>query len=243
MPPDTHKATGSASEPTPERGVANSLSAATLLAFAGGSLDAFLYLQHGRVFAGAMTGNAVLCGIALLGGNRFEALRHLLPLLGFVCGVTLAELLQERLKPHAVTIGLLGEIVGLLVASFLPPGFPDLLFVPLIAVVAAYQIASFRKVDDYSYNSTFITGDLRTAVVGLYKALHPSSRREGMRQARDLGLIVACFLTGAVTGALFSSHLGNHTLWVPIVALSLALGMAVRALGKEAPERTASPSF
>ena len=51
-----------------------------LLAFAGGTLDAFLYLVHGKVFAGAMTGNAVLCGIAILGRNGPDILHDALPI-------------------------------------------------------------------------------------------------------------------------------------------------------------------
>jgi hypothetical protein len=46
-----------------EHNVVDSLSAGALFAFTGGSLDAFLYLNHGHVFAGVMTGNAVLWGV------------------------------------------------------------------------------------------------------------------------------------------------------------------------------------
>jgi uncharacterized membrane protein YoaK (UPF0700 family) len=48
--------------PSPERRAADSLPSAVLLAFTGGSLDAFIYINHGHVFAAAMTGNAVLFG-------------------------------------------------------------------------------------------------------------------------------------------------------------------------------------
>ena len=226
MAPDSHPPDGS--EPSPERTAAETLVSATLLAFTGGSLDAFLYLQHGKVFAGAMTGNAVLCGIALLGGNGYEAVSHCLPLVAFVCGVLLAETAQDRLKHHAVTTGLACEIAGLLGASFLPRRFPDMLFISCIALLSAYQIASFGKTDRYSYNSTFITGDLRTAIVGVYKALHRETRAEGLTQARELGLIVGCFLTGAVTGAVLAPRTGNHTLWVPSFALCVVFFMALR---------------
>ena len=227
-----------ANPPSPERQAADSLVSAALLAAAGGSLDAFLYLGHGHVFAGAMTGNAVLCGIALLGDNGQEALRHASPIVAFACGVLLAEWLGGHLKHHAVTVGLAGEILGLLAASFLPRGFPDLVFIPCIALLAAYQIAGFRKADRFSYNSTFITGDLRTALVGLYKAFHPETRREGLLQARDLGLIVACFSAGAAVGAILTPPLGNHTLWAPALALLLVLGLALRRSLAAAPLRS-----
>lgn len=229
MPPPTPSQAGHpAPGPSAERQAADSLLFASLLAAAGGSLDAFLYLQHGKVFAGAMTGNAVLCGVALLSHDRSEAVRHASPIAAFICGILLAEWLQDRLKPHAIRIGLSCEIVGLFAASFLPPSFPDVIFVPMIALLAAYQIAGFRKADQYSYNSTFITGDLRTAIVGLYRSINPATRAEGLRQARDLGLIVACFLAGATAGAVLAPRMGNHALWAPVLVLCIVLGIAIR---------------
>jgi len=83
-------------KPTPERRVADSLPSASLLAFTGGSLDAFLYLEHGKVFAGAMTGNTVLAGIALLSHDHTDAIRHILPIVAFLIGVWIAKLLDDR---------------------------------------------------------------------------------------------------------------------------------------------------
>jgi uncharacterized membrane protein YoaK (UPF0700 family) len=217
-----------ATKRTPERQVADSLLAAALLAFTGGLLDAFLYVAHGKVFAGAMTGNAVLCGIALLGRNWTEILHHALPILAFLCGVGLSEVLQARVKHHSVTLGLALETIGLLAASFLPGGFPDQVFVFLIALLAAFQIASFRTADSYSYNSTFITGDLRSLVVGCYKALRPGTRREGAREARDFGVVIGSFAVGAFLGGMLAKRYGNHTLWLPVALLSGVFAMALR---------------
>lgn len=229
MAPSSASCGDPARTPTPEQQVANSLVAAVLLAFTGGILDSFLYVAHGKVFAGAMTGNAILCGIALLGRHWPDILHHAMPLLAFLCGVWLSELLQARVKHHAVTIGLALEAAGLLVASFLPSSFPDPPFVFLIALLAAFQIASFRTADSYSYNSTFITGDLRTFMVGVYKSMHPQTRADGVRQARDLGAIIGSFILGALTGATLARRYLNHTLWLPVLALSLVFAMALRS--------------
>ncbi|WP_158787128.1 YoaK family protein [Granulicella sp. L46] len=209
---------------TAEHQVAGSLLSAILLAITGGSLDAFIYLNHGHVFAAAMTGNGVLLGVAILHHDYAQALRHLLPIFGFITGIFFANLLDKSLKHHAVTVGLICEISALFVASFLPGHFPDLAFVPIISIVAAYQITSFRQVDTYAYNSTFITSNLRTAVDGLYDALTPAKRKAGLRKFRELSCIVLAFLGGAIAGAILSSHLYNHTLWLidlPLVAVLL----------------------
>jgi uncharacterized membrane protein YoaK (UPF0700 family) len=42
---------------------------ALLLGTTGGFLDAVVYLNHGHVFANAMTGNVIFLGIAAIGRN------------------------------------------------------------------------------------------------------------------------------------------------------------------------------
>jgi uncharacterized membrane protein YoaK (UPF0700 family) len=99
-----------------------------------------------------------------------------------------------------------------------PPSFPDIPFTAIVAYVAAFQVASFRRVDRFSFNSTFVTGNLRDAVEGIYDALDPSGTPEthekGRSQALNLGLICLCFLTRAVLGAWAAPHLANRSLWL-----------------------------
>jgi uncharacterized membrane protein YoaK (UPF0700 family) len=211
----------------PEHQAAESLGSAMLLASTGGALDAFVYLNHGHVFAAAMTGNGVLLGVAVLHKDWMQVVRHLLPIFGFVVGVLAAKVLDGAFKSHAVTVGLGCEIAVMLGASFLPGGFPDLAFVPMIAIVAAYQVASFRSADSYAYNSTFMTGNLRTAIDGVYEAMHPATRAAGTKKARELSLIVVSFLAGAAVGAVLSPRMLNHTLWVIETPLAGVLGLVV----------------
>ena len=224
--PATSANPSTTSSPTEYRAV-GSLPSAILLALTGGSLDAFIYLNHGHVFAAAMTGNGVLLGVAILHHDYLQAAHHLTAILGFLLGVFLANVLDSKLKHHAVTTGLLCEISVLLTASFLPGSFPDDLFVPIIAIVAAYQVTSFRRADTYAYNSTFITGNLRSAVDGLYDALNPHHRKAGLRKFRDLSAIILAFLTGAAIGAILSPHLYNHTLWLISLPLFAVLTLVL----------------
>lgn len=208
--------------------VANSLLPAILLAFTGGGLDAFVYLNHGHVFAAAMTGNGVFLGITLLNHQGEQALRHALAIGSFIVGILAAKLLQSRLRRHAVAVGLAGEMLILFVLAWTPGSFPDLAFVPIIAVASAYQSGSFREVDGYPYNSNFITSNLRTIVDGLYEMTSPPTREGGRRKARSFALIVASFLTGALLGALISPRLLNHTLLVFELPLLAVLALVLR---------------
>jgi uncharacterized membrane protein YoaK (UPF0700 family) len=191
---------------------------AMLLAATGGLLDAVVYLNHGHVFANAMSGNVIFLGIAVLGHDWGDIVPHLVPLAGFIAGVLTSKHLRARLGIRSVLLGLVSEIVAVFILGWLPGSFPEMAFTGIIAYVAAFQVASFRRVDRFAYNSTFITGNLRDVAEGLYEAHTPNStpetREKGLSQARDLGLICLCFLVGAILGAWSAPRLGNHSLWL-----------------------------
>jgi uncharacterized membrane protein YoaK (UPF0700 family) len=205
------------------------LSDAMLLAATGGLLDAVVYLNHGHVFANSMSGNVIFLGIAVLGRDWGDIVPYLLPLAGFFAGVLTSKHLRARLGLRSVVLGLALEIVAIFIFGWLPGSFPEMAFTGIIAYVAAFQVASFRRVDRFAYNSTFITGNLRDVAEGLYEALTPNSAPE----TREKGL---CFLGGAILGAWSAPRFGNHSLWLAEPFL-----LAVAVLSFRRPAAPASP--
>jgi len=189
-----------------------------VLAATGGLLDSVVYLNHGHVFANAMSGNVIFLGIAALGHDWTDIVPHLVPLTGFFAGVLTSKHLRTRLGMRSVILGLSLEIITIFVLGWLPGRFPEMAFTGIIAYVAAFQVASFRRVGRFAYNSTFLTGNLRDVAEGLYDALVPYSspeiREKGLSQARALGLICLCFLTGAILGAWAAPRFANYSLWL-----------------------------
>jgi uncharacterized membrane protein YoaK (UPF0700 family) len=196
----------------------NALSSAMLLAAAGGLLDAVVYLNHGHVFANNMTGNLIFLGIAALAHDRDTLIPHLVPICGFFLGVLTSKYLRTGLGLRCAPIALILEIVTIFALGWLSPETPSMTFTGVIAYVAAIQVASFRHVEAFDYNSTFMSGNLRDVAEGLYEALAPSSRAEtrgwGRAKTIDLGLMVLCFFLGAVVGAWTAPRFGNHSLWL-----------------------------
>ena len=210
----------------------NSVLSAMLLAFTGGLLDAFVYLNHGHVFASAMTGNGVLFGVALLHHDTAQALRHVVPGIAFLAGVATSKIFETTLGSRAVAAGLLLELLTLFAASWLPLSFPNMAFTALIAFVASYQVSSFRKVDSFTYNSTFITGNLRTAGDGVFEGFFSSAdianRSTGRRKFTDLSLVILSFLLGATSGAWLAPLFANRTLWFALPGLAIVLLLSRR---------------
>jgi uncharacterized membrane protein YoaK (UPF0700 family) len=194
----------------------NLLSDAMLLASTGGLLDAVVYINHGHVFANAMTGNVIFLGIAAVGRKWEEIIPHLVPLGGFFAGVLTSKHMRSRLGARSILLGLTLEILTLFALGWFPGSVPQMAFTAVIAYVAAFQVASFRRVDRFPYNSTFVTGNLRDVAEGFYDAVTSNTsdtREKGVTQARDLSLICLCFLAGAIFGAWAAPRFGNHSLW------------------------------
>ncbi|SNT32627.1 Uncharacterized membrane protein YoaK, UPF0700 family [Granulicella rosea] len=208
--------------PDPPEQRVESLPTALLLAATGGLLDAAVYLLHGHVFANAMTGNVVLMGVAAFSRQPGQAVRHLAPILTFLFAVTCSKTLRRLPARRAVLGTLLLELAVLAVAGALPMSFPQMLFTALITFGSTFQVASFRRVGHFSYNSTFVTGNLRDAAEGFYDALladEPAQRRDGREKALALGAVCLCFLAGAAIGTIAAPRLGNHAFWIALPLL------------------------
>jgi uncharacterized membrane protein YoaK (UPF0700 family) len=163
----------------------NRLTNALLLATAGGLPDAVVHhLNHDHVFANATTGNVILLTPSAVGREWSDIIPHLAPLGGFFAGVTASQHIRFHLAERSVLLLSVGfEGVALFALGWLPNSFPDVAFTPIIAFVSAVQVASYRRVGRFSYNSTFVTGNLRDVAEGLSRPPHPASLPSPARRA------------------------------------------------------------
>jgi len=223
----------------------NSLLDASLLAATGGLLDALVFLNHGHVFATSMTGNLIFLGIAAISRNWNEIVPHIAPVIGFILGVLTSKHLRTWLGIRSLILSLVLEIITVFALGWVPHAFPDMVFTGVIAYVAAVQVASFRRVDRFAFNSTFITGNLRAVAEGLYETLTPTStpetREEGRTQARDLGLISFSFLAGAIFGAWATPRFANHCLWLAEPFLIAVAIHCIRHSASPIPQPSTDP--
>jgi len=200
------------------------------LSVSAGYLDGFTYIGHGHTFASAMTGNMVLLGVNLaLSGAA--ALSYFYPLLAFVFGVIVANLLGRgevrrhmTLSPHFVTLFV--EILVLTGVAFLATGIDDHIIVAVVTVSTAMQNTSFRNIGTRTYNSIIMTGNLQNFSNSLATGVWPGDRA-AREQVRDLGAVLLSFIIGAVLGTLATPRFGDRATLAPatllvVVALALA---------------------
>ena len=213
------------SQQSPDYAIVDSLPCASLLGFAGGSLDAFLYLNHGHVFAGVMTGNAVLCGVGVFNKSSGGALHYAWPLLAYVCGILLVAIARRHVHHHPVRFELGAVMCGFFVMSLVPWSLPDEGYACIIVFLTGFLVGISQNIDSYAYNATVLTGTLRDGTIALYNTFIPSLRAENSRKGRDLWTLMFCFFAGAVSGGLLGKHIGNHALWLPIAVLGLVFAL------------------
>jgi uncharacterized membrane protein YoaK (UPF0700 family) len=225
-----------------------------VLAAISGYVDAVSYLGLGRVFTSNMTGNTVLFGLALAQSQPFAALRSLIALAGFLCGVAVATLVAGRGRPpqgarlwpaHVTTAFvveggvLLAFGAGCLVARTPASGLVYLLIV-LSALAMGMQSMAVRDLGVTGVTTTYITGTWTTLIGELVTTARErghGSTRQTMQAAwpplsttRDVRLVQAAvlgvYVVAAVAGGLMESRLQLVAGVVPFVAMAMVVTVA-----------------
>lgn len=206
----------------------------TLLALAGGFLDAYTYICRGGVFANAQTGNIVLFSIHLMQMEWARAAASAIPVIAFAVGIIVTETVRRRQKLigflHWRQGMLILEIVILAAAVFIPEGPLDSLVNVMISFICSLQVHSFRRVHGHGIASTMCTGNLRSGTEALY---HYMETRDPyfMHKYRCYYGIILAFIIGAVGGTAASNVFPEHALVCPIVVYIIAFFIMIKEDG------------
>lgn len=200
-----------------------------LLAVVGGFLDAYTYICRGHVFANAQTGNIVLLGVHLTNQNWGKAFYYVLPILAFVLGIFVCEMIQSLFKwkesIHWRQLVVLVELFCLILAGFLPLGKTDTLVNVMVSFVCALQVEAFRKMNGNSYATTMCTGNLRSATENLYRYLK-NRDAQCLKNSLQYYNVIVFFIIGAAVGGYLTLHMGANAVWVSCIGL-LAVFLAM----------------
>ncbi len=194
---------------TTQEQISDSLFLNLILAFSGGFQDAYTYIVRDKVFANAQTGNIVLMSTHLMAGHWLRGLKYLFPLLSFVIGVFIADVVQYKFK-GAKTLHwrqgiVLAEMTIMVVVGFLPQGFSTLACC-MISCSCAMQLYSFRKVRKNTYASTMCIGNLKSSTTALSAFLRSRDKKD-LNIALDYLAVIFIFACGAGIGGNFRSYL------------------------------------
>lgn len=196
--------------------MSDSLMLAVVLTLAGGLQDAYSYNCRGHVFANAQTGNVVLLGQNLAMGEWKSAVRYLMPLLAFVGGVYVAELIHYRCKQsqrlHWRQIVLMTELLFLILAGLMPEQW-DMFANMLLSFSCAMQVNAFRKFRGMPSATTMCIGNMRSATELLCR-YHITGNAKERQASIYYYSIIGIFALGAAVGSILCRVMGRHTIWV-----------------------------
>lgn len=205
---------------------------------AGGFMDAFSYLAHGKVFATGQTGNVVLLAINLAQLNWLGVARYLAPIIAFVSGVIASKHVLANVHDgdhfRMQRWVIIFEAVAFALIALLPPTVPDLIVNLAISFCAAVSFENFRTFGTKSaYASVFCTGNLRSFAETFYDGFIRHDRHEMHRSLRYIAL-VASFSLGVVLGYFLIGALGHHAAFT-ISAIFLIASFFVGDYSHDAP--------
>ncbi|SHK47248.1 Uncharacterized membrane protein YoaK, UPF0700 family [Anaerocolumna jejuensis DSM 15929] len=195
-----------------------------LLCISGGFQDAYTYICRDGVFANAQTGNIVLMGQHFAEGDLKLGLRYLFPVVSFLLGIILAELIKKYCKEfdkiHWRQIVLAIEILILFLAGFIPEEM-DLPANMLVSLVCAMQVQSFRKLNGNAYATTMCIGNLRTATE-LWFSYHTTKKPELKKKSMLYYGFIGIFAVGAAVGSIMAGLFEKKAIWFSCLVLIVA---------------------
>lgn len=192
--------------------ISESMRLGILLSLSGGFMDAYSYIERGKVFANAQTGNILLLGISLSEGEYVQMIHYLLPIMAFVCGIALSDVIRIKKQTfiHWRQISIIMEAVILFVVAFIPHHY-NLLANSLTSLACGIQVESFRKIHGITIATTMCIGNLRGGTQNLCQYF--VSKEKGYLKNGLLYFgIITSFVVGAVIGHIFIQSIHQYAI-------------------------------
>ena len=189
---------------------------ACILAIVAGYADAVGFLVFGA-FAGAMTGNTVLLGIALAGADFGAAAQSAVIILSFLAGVAASAVLGRKL-PLVAILGI--EAVAIIAAALIAP----LVAAPILAFAMGLQNATMTRFAGANLNTVVLTGNLQKMMQGFLGRFTGSTKppKSEAVESKMIAGLWAAYLGGVVAGAL-----AHHWIAYPLLPVVLLLPLAL----------------
>jgi uncharacterized membrane protein YoaK (UPF0700 family) len=200
------------------------------LTFSTGIVDAVGYLGLDRVFTGNMTGNVVILGMALVGGDDLPVVGPVIALVGFFLGAVLGgrALVGGSGAWNRRTTWVFGAVGGLMAAVGVvllfdeQPARPLALSITgLIGGAMGLQAAAARRIGVKDVTTVVVTSTI-TGLAADSRLAGGPGHQDWRRRA---GAVVLILLGAAVGALLLQWHLAAP------VALAAILTLVVTALG------------
>jgi uncharacterized membrane protein YoaK (UPF0700 family) len=222
------------------------------LTMVAGWVDAATYLCLSHLYVANMSGNSVSLGIAAGQRNGEAFFRRLLPIMAFVLGLLLCEVLLTTLKRLKVRRLVAGAMMieaaclsALLALNLL--GAPHSTATPgvlvaLAAVAMGAQNATLRGCGVLDAYTTHVTGTLTRLARDLARYAFERRHQQITRICTSGGLFVG-YLAGAGLGAVLSARWGLASLFIVMAPIFTIIAIdCARPISRRPTKRGIEPT-
>jgi uncharacterized membrane protein YoaK (UPF0700 family) len=208
------------------------------LATASGVTDVTTFLSLGDVFTSAMTGNTALLGIALSQGRHVSATHSVSALIGFSLGALLGAAMNLRGRQSKAAVlevvrllvlmemCCLGAFAAILTSTGPPPESAVLYALILLSAIGmGLQGIAARQINSPGVNTIVFTSTLINIVISLTGTFMRGSEAGGVPPdtKRQIAMFLA-YAFGAIIAGILAGPALSLLVWVPMLAVVLALG-------------------
>lgn len=217
-----------------------------LLIAVAGFYGGYTLSVRGGVFCNGQTGNIALFGVALGSGDLKRAAYYLVPIGAYLLGIMVSETIPRHVRCFRLrwdTVLTLIEILVVIVIGFIPATAPHQICQITINFICAMQYNTFRQAEGVPMATTFCVNHLRVAGIALSRKLLKKTDRypQSGAQLQAHGLMIGCFVLGAVAAGGLSLLLGVRAIWcalLPLTVLAVDLLRADLVTEKDLLKRT-----
>ena len=204
-----------------KRQISESIEVGIFLALSGGFMDAYSYINRGKVFANAETGNIILMALKVCEGKFFEAVNYLIPIISFAVGVAICEIIKYRKERinmiHWRQILVLFEIFAFILVGFLSQEM-NRVANSIISMISGIQFATFPKIRGTAMATTMCTGNLKTGTQNMYRGI-----KTGDKSAIEKGLYyyvcILVFILGTMVGYFAVKLIAEKAIFLAALAM------------------------
>lgn len=210
--------------------ISESIMVGILLAFSGGFMDAYSYINRGKVFANAETGNIILMTLKICEGKFLESINYLIPILSFAMGVAICEIIKHRKEKiniiHWRQIIVVFEIAAFVFVAFLPQDMNKIAN-SIISMISGVQFATFPKVRGTAMATTMCTGNLKAGTQNMYRGIKTNDK-SALEKGLYYYVCIFVFIIGTMVGYLFVGLWAEKAILLAAVAMLIIFLMMFR---------------
>ena len=178
------------------------------LAFVGGFLEIYTYINMSGLFANAQTSNLVLLFNGLLSDNIPSAVYCVMPVILYILGITVTELIPKKMRDPSVRwpeYCVLIEAVCMAGVALCPKIIPARVSALPVFFLTAMQYNTFKSMQGQGVSTVFCTNNLRQAVIHFWRWKEKKDGAQAVYMSVYV-FVIGMFILGVVAG--FSlSHL------------------------------------